>query len=49
MYFPALSAAPLVADVLAPPGYALDYWLNLTRLRILDALCGESVAITTDE
>ena len=28
---------------------ALDYWLTLTQLRILDALCGERVEITTDE
>ena len=28
---------------------ALDYWLTLTRLRILDALCGEGVEITADE
>jgi hypothetical protein len=28
---------------------ALDYWLTLTRLRILDALCGEGLEITTDE
>jgi hypothetical protein len=28
---------------------ALDYWLTLTRLQILDALCGEGVAITADE
>ena len=25
---------------------ALDYWLTLTRLRILDALYGEGVEIT---
>jgi hypothetical protein len=25
---------------------ALDYWLTLTRLRILDALCGEGVEVT---
>jgi hypothetical protein len=28
---------------------ALDYWLTLTQLRILDALCGEGVVITADE
>jgi hypothetical protein len=28
---------------------ALDYWLTVTRLRILDALCGEGVEIKTDE
>jgi hypothetical protein len=28
---------------------ALDYWLTLTRLRILDALCGEGVEMTADE
>ena len=28
---------------------ALDYWLTLTRLRILDALCREGVGITADE
>jgi hypothetical protein len=28
---------------------ALDYWLTLTRLRILDALCGEGVEITSIE
>ena len=28
---------------------SLDYWLTLTQLRILDALCGEGVEITTDE
>jgi hypothetical protein len=28
---------------------ALDYWLTLTQLRILDALCGEGVEITTDD
>jgi hypothetical protein len=28
---------------------ALDYWLTLTRLRILDALYGERVEITADE
>jgi hypothetical protein len=28
---------------------ALDYWLTLMRLRILDALCGEGVEITADE
>jgi hypothetical protein len=28
---------------------ALDYWLTLTQLRILDALCGRGVEITTDE
>ena len=28
---------------------ALEYWLTLTQLRILDALCGEGVEITTDE
>jgi hypothetical protein len=27
----------------------LDYWLTLTRLRILDALCGEGVEITGNE
>ena len=27
----------------------LDYWLTLTRLRILDALCGEGVEITFRE
>jgi hypothetical protein len=25
---------------------ALDYWLTLTRLRILDTLCGEGVEVT---
>ena len=28
---------------------ALDYWLTLTQLRILDVLCGEGVEITADE
>jgi hypothetical protein len=28
---------------------ALDYWLTLTQLRILDALCGAGVGITADE
>jgi hypothetical protein len=28
---------------------ALDYWLTLTQLRILDTLCGERVEITTDD
>jgi hypothetical protein len=28
---------------------ALDYWLTLARLRILDALCGEGLEITGDE
>jgi hypothetical protein len=28
---------------------ALNYWLTLTRLRILDALCSEGVEITADE
>jgi hypothetical protein len=28
---------------------ALDYWLTLTWLRILDALCGEGVEITPGE
>jgi hypothetical protein len=28
---------------------ALDYWLTLTQLRILDALCGEGVEITTGD
>ena len=28
---------------------ALDYWLTLTRLRILDVLCGEGVEITTGD
>jgi len=28
---------------------APDYWLTLTRLRILDALCGEGVEITANE
>jgi hypothetical protein len=27
---------------------ALDYWLTLTRLRILDVLCGEGVEITAE-
>ena len=27
----------------------VDYWLTLTQLRILDALCGEGVVITADE
>ena len=27
----------------------VDYWLTLTQLRILDALCGEGLEITTDE
>jgi hypothetical protein len=27
----------------------LDYWFTLTRLRILDALCGAAVEITVDE
>jgi len=27
----------------------VDYWLTLTQLRILDALCGEGIEITTDE
>ena len=28
---------------------ALDYWLTLTQLRILDALCVEELEITADE
>jgi hypothetical protein len=28
---------------------ALDYWLTLTRLRILDVLCGAGVGITAYE
>jgi hypothetical protein len=28
---------------------ALDYWLTLMRLCVLDALCGEGVEITADE
>jgi hypothetical protein len=28
---------------------ALDYWLTLTRLRILDVLCGEGAEITTGD
>jgi hypothetical protein len=28
---------------------ALDYWLTLTRFRILDAVYGERVEITADE
>jgi hypothetical protein len=28
---------------------ALDYWLTLAQLRILDALCGDGVEITTDD
>jgi hypothetical protein len=28
---------------------ALDYWLTLTQLRILDALCGEGLEITADD
>jgi len=28
---------------------ALDYWLTLTQLRILDALCGKGVEITTGD
>jgi hypothetical protein len=28
---------------------ALDYWLALMRLRILDALCGEGVEVTFRE
>jgi len=27
----------------------VDYWLTLTQLRILDALCGEGIEITPDE
>jgi hypothetical protein len=28
---------------------ALDYWLTLAQLRILDALCDEGIEMTTDE
>jgi len=28
---------------------ALDYWLTLTRLRILDAPCGERLEITAGD
>ena len=28
---------------------SLDYWLTLTQLRILDALCVEELKITADE
>jgi hypothetical protein len=28
---------------------ALDYWLTLARLRILDALCGDGVEIIGDD
>jgi hypothetical protein len=28
---------------------ALDYWLTLTRLRLLDPLCAEGLEITADE
>jgi len=28
---------------------ALDYWFTLTRLRILDACCGEDLEITSGE
>jgi hypothetical protein len=28
---------------------AIGYWLTLTRLRILDALCGEGVEVTFRE
>ena len=28
---------------------ALDYWLTVTRLRILDALCGEGLEVTFRE
>jgi hypothetical protein len=28
---------------------ALDYWLTMMRLRILDAQCGEGVQITADD
>jgi len=28
---------------------ALDYWLTLTRLRILDALCGAELHTPADE
>ena len=27
----------------------VDYWLTLTQLRILDALCGEGVEVTFRE
>ena len=28
---------------------ALDYWFTLTRLRILDALCGQGAEIAADD
>ena len=28
---------------------ALDYWLTLTRLRILDALCGAELVTPADD
>jgi hypothetical protein len=28
---------------------ALDYWITLTRLRVLDALCGAELVTPADE